>query len=116
MPDVVPPSAATIADARALWADASTIDDDVLADILATSWARCVEFLPAGVADDWSNVPGPVMLRWKTANVYDARDLWAAGQRDGDVIAFDTYALRARPMSGTVASLLRPRRGVPMVG
>jgi hypothetical protein len=52
----------------------------------------------------------------KIANVYEARELWAASRRDGDVIGFDTYAVRVRPLSATVQSLLRPSRGVPMSG
>lgn len=103
---------------RARWADANDIPDPVLDELLAASWSRCVEFIPAELVDayDAGTLPGGVLLRWREANMLDARELWKAAQRDGDAVAFDSYALRVRALSDAVRSLLRPRRGAPMVG
>ncbi len=106
-------AAATIVQAREQWGDASTIDDADLEDLLDAAWAGCVAFLPVEVVTDLAYVPTPAHIM---ANVLNARDAWAAARRDGDVIGFDSYAVRVRPLSGTVQQLLRPRRGVPMVG
>lgn len=103
---------------RARWADAVTIPDPVLDELLAAAWSRCAAFLPdaAVAALDAGTVPGAVLLRYREANMLDARELWRAAQRDGDAVAFDSYALRVRALSDAVRSLLRPRRGVPLVG
>lgn len=108
-------AAATIADARDLWADAETVDDATLTLILDAAWSSCVAFLPLEVVEP---DPGPFVptASHKHANVLAARDLWTAYRRDGDVIGFDTYAVRVRPLSDTVRALLRPQRGRPQVG
>lgn len=103
---------------RVRWADARDIDDTTLSELVDTAWARCVPFLPAAQLAIYvdGTLPGGIVLRWREAVMLDARDLWRAAQRDGDVVAFDAYAMRVRPLSDTVRSLLRPRTGVPMVG
>jgi hypothetical protein len=108
-------AAATIADARAQWPDAETIEDDTLTTALDASWETCAAFLPVEVVDPDPGpyVPTPAHV---SANVLAARDLWTAYRRDGDVIGFDTYAVRVRPLSDTVKALLRPPRGRPSVG
>lgn len=45
---------------------------------------------------------------WMMATVYQAREVYAAGQRDGDVIGLGDYAIRARPLTPSVMTLLRP--------
>ena len=100
--------------AAALWPDADTIDPATLDQLLTASWSRCLAFLPGDV-----DVPGAdpdTVVRWAHANVLDARELWTSYRRDGDVIGFETYAVRVRPLSDTVRALLRPQRGCPLVG
>lgn len=106
---------ATLDDARAQWADAVTLSDELLGDLLDVAWERCELFLPAELVTAYGD-GGDAPKRWVQAVVLDARDTWQAFRRDGDVIGFDTYAVRVRPLSDTVAGMLRPRRGVPMVG
>lgn len=106
-------SLATLADARLLWPDADTLPDDVLQQLLDVATERCRAFLPAELV---TTPPVPQPASWTTACVLDARDVWTASRRDGDVLGFDTYAVRVRPLSDTVRSLLRPRRGRPLVG
>jgi hypothetical protein len=51
------------------------------------------------------------------ANVYQAREIYAAAQRgEQDVIGVGDYAIRARPITAAVKQLLRPQRGLPAVG
>lgn len=106
--------------ARATWADARDISDTVLSDLLDTAWSACAEYAPAEQVTEYTTdpgtFPGGILVRWRHANVLHARDLWRATQRDGDIVSFDAYAMRARPVSDVVRALLRPRRGVPMVG
>lgn len=108
-------AAATIDDARGLWPDAETIDDDTLTLALEAAWSSCSAFLPAEVVEP---DPGPYVPTeaHRQANVLAARDLWQSYRREGDVIGFDTYAVRVRPLSDTVKGLLRPQRGRPLVG
>lgn len=95
--------------ARADWADAPT-DDDQLDRLLEDATTQCAAFAPA-LAEDAEPPPG-----WQRAVVLQARELWAAARRDGDVIGVtDTYAITARPLTSSVRALLRPRRAVPRV-
>lgn len=110
---------ATLADARRLWPDAVSLDDDVLSDLLDAALVVCQRFAAPSIGVD--PVPpevvdaGVVGVR-RLANVYEARELWAASRRDGDVIGFESYAVRVRPLSSTVQSLLRPSSGRPLTG
>lgn len=106
-------SAATLTDARAIWADAAGLDDADLQAVLDAAWERCSSYMPDEVlaVDPFVATPGQIR-----ANVLDARDLYQAARREGDVIGFDTYAIRVRPLSATVRSLLRPPSGMFRVG
>lgn len=108
-------SAASITDARmpGLWADASTMADDTLTFLLAAAWSQCAEYL-ASVSVTVDPLPDPLSERWVLGNVYQARELWAAARREGDVIGFDTFAVQPRPLTATVKALLRPLRAVPL--
>lgn len=88
------------------WPDAENIDPFVLNDLLNIAWEQCVAYAPA--------FTGPPSKRFILANIYQAREIWASGSRDSqDLIGFGDYAVRARPMTATVKSLLRPEtRGV----
>lgn len=105
------PAAATLDDARALWPDAGPIPDATLQQLLEAAWETCEAFLPADALDA---VTPP--RRYVHANVLHARDLWTSYRREGDVVGFDTYAVRVRPLSDSVRALLRPQRGRPQVG
>ena len=58
----------------------------------------------------------PVPPRYTQAVILHAREVSQAVTRSGDLIGFDTYAVRARDLTPTVKALLRPRRAVPVVG
>ena len=102
-------AAAQLADARAQWADARNIPDAVLTDLLESAWVSCLEYLPTNVKAAPGFAPEAIPA-YVQANVLHARETFAAFDRDGDVIGFDSYAVRVRPLSGTVRSLLRPSK------
>lgn len=97
--------------ARRHWSDASTIADDKLDELLEAAWPAVFAYAPA-LAED-AEVP----THYKLAQVYQAREVWAAAQRgESDVIGVGDFALRARPLTAAVKQLLRPQRGVPKAG
>lgn len=100
---------AAVDDVRARWEDAP-LDDEVLESMLEAAHEQCVAYAPALAAD------APVPRRYVEAEVIQVRALYQAQERDGDVIGYgDGYAVRVRPLGQDVKSLLRPRRGVPVV-
>lgn len=110
---------ATIEDARRYWADSVVLDDQTLGDFLAAAEVICRRFAAPSIGVDPEPpdvVDAGVAHVRAVATVFEAREVWAASRRDGDVIGFDTYAVRVRPLSTTVQALLRASRGVPMTG
>lgn len=100
---------ATKAQARAHWADAVAIPDATLDELLEAAFEQCVEYAPTNSE--------PIPVSFMIANVYQAREIYAAAQRgEQDVIGFGDYAIRARPLTAAVKQLLRPQRGYPVVG
>jgi hypothetical protein len=94
-----------------LWPDGAQLDPATYAQILTAAYEGCYAYAPALAVD------AIVPESWRTAQILQAAELWAATRRDGDVIGFsDTVAIRARPLGSTVKSLLRPRVGVPRLG
>jgi hypothetical protein len=110
-PVAVPTTWATVVDVRARWADAP-LADDVLASMLAAAHVQCLAYAPTLA------VGAPVPANYLEAEVIQVRALYQAQERDGDVIGYggDGYAVRVRPLGQDVKSLLRPRRGVPVIG
>ncbi len=99
---------ATLDEARGLWPDAP-IDDALLTAMLSSAHEVCAEYAPT---------LSPVPYRYTQAVVLQAIESYQAMQRNGDVLGFGDsgYAIRVRPLSASVKSLLRPRRGVPALG
>lgn len=105
--------------ARSHWPDASTLPDAVLDRLLAAASTQCAAFatdtltaaVSAAIAASTA-VPETAVL----ACTLQARELYSAGLRDGDVIGVGEYAIRSRPLTPTVKALLRPSRGRPVIG
>lgn len=94
---------ATPEDVRNHWADAP-MDERVLTDLLEAAHEQCVRYAP--VLADGAAVPSGYVL----AEVMQARALGQSLERDGDLLGFgDGFAVRARPLTGDVKALLRPR-------
>jgi len=98
---------ATLDEARAHWPDSASLDDSTLSVLLEVATQQCELYAPLLV---------PEPDRYMIAVIYQAREVYTAGQRDGDVIGIGDYAIRARPLTSTVKSLLRPQPGVPVTG
>lgn len=100
---------ATREQARQHWTDAASIPDESLDVLLDVATEQCAAYAPKATA--------PIPTSYLLACVYQAREVYAAGQRgEQDVIGFGEFAIRARPLTSTVKQLLRPQRGVPAVG
>jgi hypothetical protein len=93
------------------WADAAKLDPALVQRLLDAAQVACEAYAPALPA---GATPG---VAWQLAVIYQARELFAAAKRDGDLVVTDAaYPIRARPLSGAVQSLLRPQRGRPLIG
>lgn len=101
---------ATVDEVSARWDDAP-LDDELLGAMLAAAHEQLVAYAP--VLPDGATVPA----RYREAEVLQVKALWQAQERDNDVIGFGEagYAVRVRPLGQDVRSLLRPRRGKPVV-
>jgi hypothetical protein len=105
---------ATDTDAARHWPDAASIDPAALSELLDAAYEQCVAYAPALPVTD---PPTPVPASYMLANVYQAREIYAASQRgESDVIGFGDYAIRARPLTAAVKQLLRPKRMTWAVG
>lgn len=103
------PTWATLEDVREDWSDAP-LDDDRLQRKLDTAHEQCLAYAPVLAAD------APVPAGYVEAEIVQTRENWNAGQREGDVIGYgDGFAIRVRPLGQDVKSMLRPRRGRPVV-
>lgn len=107
------------ATARAHWPDAASLPDATLARLLEAASVQCAAYatdalnatVTAALATA-TTVPAPAAM----ACILQARELYAASLRDGDVIGGPDYAIRSRPLTGAVKALLRPDRGRPVIG
>ena len=95
---------ATLNDAREMWTESRTIPDATLARLLADAEWQCEQIAP--LVAPGATVPGA----YARAVVLQARELAQAARRDGDMIALDSWSVRATPVTPTVKSILRPKR------
>lgn len=83
-----------------------------------STWARLVEAATeqarvfAPVLPDDAEIPAGYVM----GTILHTRELAAAAKRDGDVIAGDVYAIRARDLTAAVRACFRPKRGRPGIG
>lgn len=98
------------------WAQAATVPEGVMARLLAAAQEACEHYAPmAKVAAITDQAPAPES--YQLAVIYQARELWSAAKRDGDLIdAQGAYPIRARPLTAAVKALLRPQQGRPLIG
>lgn len=93
------------ADVQAAWPDA-LLDEDALVRLIKAAQDVLEAYAPR-LADGVA-VPD----RYKEALILHVREIWRAGERDGDTIGVGEYVVRAKDLTPTVKQLLRPRRGV----
>ncbi|WP_419707661.1 hypothetical protein [Promicromonospora sp. NFX87] len=97
--------------AIALWADAATMDPDVLALLLNSAYTDCVEFLPAlPEGEDYADKSTPNRM---LAQAYQAKSRYNAllGGSEGGGTA--ELSLTIFPLDWQVKQLLRPKKGRP---
>lgn len=100
----------TLGEARAQWADAP-VDDEYLADLLDSAFDQCEAYAPALAEDEAAPV------RYRVAQVMQARAIYRAMKTgDNDSLGADGFTVTVFPMDWNIKNLLRPRRGVPIVG
>jgi hypothetical protein len=98
---------------REIWADAP---ESPRLDNLALAAQEVLEaYAPALKLDD---LGAPIVpRRYVEALALQCREVWGAGQRDGDFLIGDAdYAVRLRFVSDAVRGLLRPRNPRPRFG
>jgi hypothetical protein len=95
-----------------LWPDAAQLTVDTLTLLLTSAYEQVLAYAPVIPAGD------PVPERYGHAQILHASEVFAASRRTGDVVGFEDtgLAIRVRPLTATVKALLRPRRGVPVLG
>lgn len=86
------------------WADAGKLPATTLDELLQVAEGDCLAYGPA-LPDP---LPNPMPINWRVASVMQAREIRAAGQREGDVIGVGDFAIRSRPLTGAVKQMLRP--------
>jgi hypothetical protein len=111
---------ATLADARAAWRESTAVEDARLSSLLATATEVLVPYARQSdvlVSDLGDVTPAPhASARLTEACIAHGKDMWSVmTSSTGDVIGFDAYGVRRRPLSDHVKSLMRPET-VPMVG
>jgi hypothetical protein len=99
--------------AREHWADARQLSDAVLYRLLGVASGDVAAFAPAPLLA--STLPADVD-RVALATTYQARELYAAATRTGDVVGIGDFPIRSRPLLDSIKALLRPRRGMPGIG
>lgn len=98
------------------WQDSTGLEPAHVASLLAVAEEVLREYAPTLPLDvDGAEVAPPE--RYRLAVILEAREIHTAQQRgEADVIDLGEYAIRARPLSSTVAALLRPRNPRPRFG
>lgn len=109
---------ADVDDAHAAWRESTAVDDGRLADLLDLATSVLSDYARAADVDAATGDPVPAAApRLREACIQHAKDLWSVMASDtGDVLGFDTYAVRRRPLSDQVRALMDPPRRVPAVG
>lgn len=106
----------SIGRARELWADAPD-DDEQLFELLDAARTACIDYAPALPVDDTGAVVLPLPAGYRNAQLMQARNTWNAAKTDPSVTGDgDMFVIRPYPLDNFIKQLLRPRRGVPVVG
>lgn len=101
----------TLESARREWLDAPALDDQLYGQLVAAK-EQCLAFAPALAVD------APVPMRYRQAQLMQTRNLWNSPKSDPNLGGFggEDMPRTIFPMEWSVKNLLRPKRGVPLVG
>ena len=102
----------TVGDVEIYWPHAhDEVEVTALTSLLAAAQEQCEAFaptLPEGTA---------IPEGWRVAHAMQARALWRSSVAgSGNQIGADGMTITVFPMDWTVKALLRPKRGVPVLG
>lgn len=100
----------SLASARDGWVRCPVEDDAQLFELLLVAKHQCTEYAPE-LADGQ-----PVPLHYRKAQLVQARNVWNAAIADASGEPSGEFDFRPRPLDWHVQQLLRPKRGVPVVG
>ncbi len=105
----------TLGEARALWADARTLDDPTLQLLLDSANADCFAFLDP--LDAVNPEPANATASLKLAEVYQSRARFNAlsSAGEGNAIGVEGMTVTVFPLDWQVQQLLRPKTGRPTV-
>lgn len=108
---IVPTTWHTLDSAIGEWIDAPQDWGNTLETLLDAARVQCEAFAPALV--DGADVP----VNYRLAQLMQARALWQSTKANPQgELGEGGFAVQVFPMDWTVRALLRPRRGVPVVG
>lgn len=96
---------------RAYWPNVDELDPDALLAVFTAARVACETFAPQ--LEDGAPVPEP----WRLAQAMQARALYRSGAAgSGDRLGLeDGPSVTVFPLDWTVKSLLRPKRGAPVI-
>ena len=100
----------SLGSARQQWADAP-FDDALLYELLDIAGGQVVAFAPALALD--ARIP----TDYKRAQLMQSRNLWNATKDNGNQeMGADGFTIPIKPLDWHIRQLLRPKRGIPVVG
>jgi hypothetical protein len=96
------------------WPEAASIVSAQLQDLLDVAAEQCITYAPLAEGENVADVPD----RYRLAQKLQAQALFRASQVQGDqdTEGMQGYTVTVRPMDWTVRNLLRPARGIPVLG
>lgn len=112
------------------WPDGADLPDEVLATVVKAAQEQIVEYAPASLTAELDDLALPITIatedpytesadsaafppRLRVALIMQAREVWRASEREGDVLGVGEFTVRASDMTSAVRKLLRPRKGKP---
>ena len=98
------------------WPDSSTLTQPARDRVLTVATTQSRSYAPV-LPPAQDGTPAEVPANYELGTIYQARELWNAIERgESDVIGIGDYAIRARPLSAPIKSILRPVSARPGVG
>jgi hypothetical protein len=99
---------------ESVWADAPVAEEErpALVLFLGSAQDQCLDYLDADLTEETV-----VLDSWKLALILQCRALWQSAVTDPNGrVGEGEFQVTVYPMDWTVKNLLRPKRGIPVVG
>lgn len=98
----------TVADVEQDWPDSQRMDPATLVRVLRVAHETCAAFAPA-IEPNEDGTPGEVPERYRTAQMLQAKAVWAMARQDGGERFQDGYSVAVYPLDARIRQLLRPK-------